>query len=173
MRLMRSVMLGVAVLGGTAGWAPAQSLVAAQYDRDDRQAFREGYRQGQWDARHGRRFDADDSRWREGDDRRAFREGYARGYREVRGGYGEGYYREPGPAFSVDSIRRIGLEDGVNDGAFDRRTGHSFRPTHDDNFHHADRGYSPGFGNRDYYKQLYREGYENGYRQGYDNAWRR
>lgn len=174
MRLMRSVMLGAAILAGTASWAAAQSVVAVQYyDRDDRQAFREGYRHGQWDARHGRAFDADDNRWREADDRHAFREGYARGYREVRGGYGYSNYGERAPAYSVDSVRRIGFEDGLNDGAFDRRTGHSFRPTHDDNFRHADRGYYPGSGNKDYYKQLYREGYENGYRQGYDNAWRR
>lgn len=173
MRLMRTAMLGAAMLGGTASWAAAQTVVTVQYDRDDRQAFREGYRQGQWDARHGRAFDSDDNRWREADDRRAFRDGYARGYREVRGGYGYSNYREPAPVYSVDSVRRTGFEDGVNDGAFDRRTGHSFRPTHDDNFRHADRGYYPGFGNRDYYKQLYREGYENGYRQGYDSGWRR
>jgi hypothetical protein len=170
MRRMRAVILGVGMLGAGASWAAAQSAVAVQYyvDRDDRQAFREGYRQGQWDARHGRRADADDNRWREGDDRRAFREGYMRGYREIRGNY----FREPGFGVSLESARRIGVEDGVNDGRFDRRTGHSFRPTHDANFRHADRGYYPGFGSREYYRQIYREGYENGYRQGYENAWR-
>lgn len=171
MRLVQTMVLGAAILGGTASWATAQSIVAVQYDRDDRQAFREGYRQGQWDARHGRSFDADDNRWREPDDRRAFRDGYARGYREVNGG--GGYYREPVASDSLDRVRSIGFQDGVNDGTYDRRTGHSFRPTHDDNFRRADRGYDPGFGSRDYYKQIYREGYENGYRQGYDNAWRR
>lgn len=73
---------------------------------------------------------------------------------------------------SIDSARRFGYEDGVNDGSMDRRTGHSFRPMHDDNYRHADRGYYPAFGSKNYYKQIYREGYEQGYRQGYDNGWR-
>lgn len=171
MRYMQAVILGMAMLGAGAMRLPAQSIMQVQYlDRDDRQAFREGYRQGQWDARHGRRADPDDNRWREGDDRRAFREGYLRGYREVRGvSYG---FREPGYGFSLESVRHIGFEDGVNDGRIDRRTGHSFRPTHDSNFKHADRGYATGFGSRDYYRQIYREGYENGYRQGYESVWR-
>jgi len=171
MRYMRAVVLGVATLGVGATLAAAQAVVAVQYqDRDDRQAFQEGYRQGQWDARQGRRADPDDNRWREGDDRRAFREGYMRGFREIRVGYSAPH--DPGYGYSLDRVRHMGFEDGVNDGRFDRRTGHSFRPTHDPNFKHADRGYGPGFGSRDYYRQLYREGYENGYRQGYDNAWR-
>lgn len=169
MRCMRGIVLGVAMLGAGASWAAAQAVVPVQYDRDDQQAFREGYRQGQWDARHGRRADADDNRWREPDDRRAYRAGYTQGFREVRVSYGS--YREPG-SYSLESVRRLGFEDGVTDGRVDRRTGHSFRPTHDPNFKHADRGYDPGFGNKDYYRQIYREGYGNGYRQGYDDAWR-
>lgn len=169
MRLLQAVILGAALIGTGATGAAAQSLVAVQYgDRDDRQAFNEGLRQGQRDARHGRRADPDDNRWREGDDRRAYRDGYWRGYREVRGNFNE--LRDSG--YSLDSVRRIGFEDGVNDGRWDRRSGHSFRPTHDGNFKHADRGYFPGFGSRNYYKQIYREGYENGYRQGYENGWR-
>jgi hypothetical protein len=149
--------------------------VPAQYvDRDDRQAFNEGYRQGQWDARHGRRTDWDDNRWREGDDRRAYRDGYLRGYREVEAGYrGEGLRDGGYYARAVDSARHVGYQDGYSDGAIDRRTGHSFRPTHDDNYRHADRGYYPGFGYKSYYKQVYREGYAQGYQQGYDNDWRR
>ena len=171
MRLLQAVILGAALIGtGVAStWAAAQSLMAVQYgDHDDRQAFNEGYRQGQWDARHGSRADTDDNRWREGDDRRAYRDGYWRGYREVRGNFNE--FRDSG--YSLDSVRHIGFDDGVNDGRWDRRSGHSFRPTHDTNFKHADRGYFRGFGSRNYYKQIYREGYENGYRQGYENAWR-
>jgi hypothetical protein len=173
MRYMRAILLGTALMGTVAGIASAQSLVTVQFyqDRDDRQAFREGYRQGQWDARHGRRSDWDDScRWREADDRRAYRDGYMRGYREVRADF-----RQDGDRYRdgySDSARRFGYEDGYNDGANDRRTGHSFRPMHDDNYRHATRGYYSGFGNKNYYKQIYREGYEQGYRQGYDNGWR-
>jgi hypothetical protein len=148
---VKAVILGTAMLGASATWAAAQTLVPAQYyDRDDRQAFREGLRQGEWDARNGRRADPDDNRWREADDRRAFRAGYFQGYREVRGSVS--YYREPGYGYSVKRARRIGFEDGVNDGRIDRRTGHSFRPTHDANFKRADRGYDPGFGNLSYYR---------------------
>ena len=170
-RIAVIAILGAVTIGGGASWASAQVLAPAQYqDRDDRQAFHEGYRQGQWDAHHGRRADADDNRWRERDDRRAYEAGYMQGFREVRVGYGAAH--EPVYDYSLDRVRHIGFEDGVNDGRFDRRVGHSFRPTHDPNFKHADRGYDPGFGRRDYYRQIYREGYENGYRQGYDNAWR-
>lgn len=169
MKAMRAVILGLVILATGTSWAAAQSLIAVQYgDRDDRKAFREGYRQGQWDARNGRRADPDDNAWRERDDRQAYRAGYMQAYREVRGSA----LREPGYGYSLDSIRRTGFEDGLNDGRFDRRTGHSFRPTHDPNFKHADRGYYVTFGSRDYYRQIYREGYENGYRQGYENAWR-
>lgn len=178
MRHMRAMLLGAALLGGSASWAAAQSVVTVQWygDRDDRQAFREGYRQGQWDARHGRRPDWDDNRFREADDRRAYHDGYLRGYREVRGDgdRDDGYYgRDRYAGYGADSARRFGYQDGYNDGLADRRTGHSFRPTHDDNYRHADRGYYSGFGNKNYYKQVYREGYAQGYQQGYDEGWRR
>ena len=61
----------------------------------------------------------------------------------------------------------VGYQDGIMDGRNDRMTGHSFRPTHDDNYKHADRGYSSAFGNKNMYKQQYRSGYERGYPQGY------
>ena len=78
MRLMRAMLLGMSLLGASATWAAAQGVAAVQWyqDEDDRQAFREGYRQGRWDAQHGRRADWDDNRWREADDRRWYREGY-------------------------------------------------------------------------------------------------
>jgi len=173
MKVMRAVLLGIALAGSTATMATAQAVVNVQsyQDRDDRQAYREGYRRGQWDAQHGRRADWDDNSWREGDDRRAYRDGYMRGYREIAG---NGYYGGGGNNnYGLESARRFGYQDGVNDGRHDRYTGHSFRPTHDDNYRHADRGYSWNFGNRDYYKRVYREAYEQGYQQGYNGGWRR
>src|SRR5262245_66595295 len=171
MKVMRAILLSAGLMGIMAASASAQVVSVQLYgDRDDGQAFREGYRQGTWDARHGRRPDADDNRWREWDDRRAYREGYMRGYREIagRGPYGGEYVN-----YGTESARRFGFEDGVNDGRRDRYTGHSFRPTHDDNYRHADRGYSSSFGNKYYYKQAYREAYEQGYSQGYNGGWRR
>jgi hypothetical protein len=189
MRNIKAMLLGAALIVGATTLAGAQVVVPVQWgwgwrDNDDRQAFREGYKQGQWDARHNRRFDPDDSRWRERDDRQAFRSGYERGFREVgyysngrdrdwdhdgdrdRGGWGRGY--------GVSAARQNGYLDGLNDGARDRRTGHSYRPTHDDNYRHADRGYIPTYGNKDYYKQAYREAYreayQNAYQQGFNSG---
>jgi flagellar biosynthesis/type III secretory pathway protein FliH len=68
------------------------------------------------------------------------------------------------------NARDFGYQDGFNDGRNDRLGGHSFRPTHDSNFRHADRGYYGGYGDRNYYKELYRRAYENGYERGYNSA---
>ena len=83
-----------------------------------------------------------------------------------RGGYG---------GYGGSAARQYGYQDGINDGARDRRTGHSNRPTQDGNYKHADRGYNSSYGNKDYYKQAYRQAYENGYQQGYNSGggWRR
>lgn len=80
-------------------------------------------------------------------------------------GYNDGYRNDR----AIDNARHFGYQDGFNDGRNDRFTGHSFRPTHDGNFKHADRGYYGGI-DRNYYKQAYREAYENGYQRGYDSA---
>ena len=170
MRHMRAMLLGVALIGGASTFAAAQAVVQVQWggqrDDDDRQAFREGFRQGQWDARHNRRFDPNDNRWREWDDRQAYRNGYERGFREVDGNFRGGYGGYDG--YGVKSAREFGYQDGLNEGAYDRRTGHSNRPTHSDSYKHADRGYIPNYGNKNYYKQAYREAYYNGYQQGYN-----
>lgn len=199
MRHMKAMLLGAALMAGTTTLAMAQSVVPVQWgwghrDNDDRQAYQEGFRRGQEDARHNRRFDPDDNRWREGDDRRAYRSGYERGFqqyggygnggygngawgrdrdgdRDDRGGWGRGGYGGNGS----NAARQYGYQDGLNDGARDRRTGHSNRPTQDSNYKHADRGYNSSYGNKDYYKQAYRQAYENGYQQGYNSGggWRR
>lgn len=72
--------------------------------------------------------------------------------------------------YVADFARRMGRQDGFNDGLRDRRTGHSFRPTHDSSYKHADNGYEWRFGNKNEYKAFYREGYAQGYAQGYNNG---
>lgn len=61
---------------------------------------------------------------------------------------------------------RWGYHDGWVDGVHDKKTGHSFRPTHDDKYKKA-----PHYGHPDMppaqYKQTYREAYVHGYEQGY------
>ena len=174
MKYMRAMLLGAALVTGATSFAAAQTVVQVQwgssYNNDDRQAFNDGYRQGQWDARHGRRFDPGNNNWRGWDDRRAFRSGYERGFNEA-GNYREstGFYGGNGNGY-VSSARQLGYQDGLPDGAYDRRTGHSFRPTHGDNFKHADRGYIPNYGNKNYYKQEYRTAYEDGYSRGYNDG---
>ena len=74
-------------------------------------------------------------------------------------------YRHPGS--NVVSGHLFGYEDGLGDGAHDRRTGYSFRPTHSDNYKNADRGCPSRFGSKERYSQTYRQGYEQGYLRGY------
>src|SRR4030088_1652151 len=92
MRHMKAMLLGAALMAGTTSLAMAQSVVPVQWgwgqrDNDDRQAFRDGFNQGQSDGRHNRRFNPNNSRWRERDDRQAFRSGYERGFQQTGGGY--------------------------------------------------------------------------------------
>jgi hypothetical protein len=196
MKYLRAMLVGTALMTGASALATAQAVVPVQWgygqrDNDDREAFREGFQQGQRDAQHNRRFDPNDSRWRERDDREAYRRGYERGFREVgnygggeygrdrngsydRGGSGYGGYDRGG--YGLNAARQYGYQDGLNDGARDRRSGHSNRPGQDSNYKHADRGYVSTYGNKDYYKQAYREAYSNGYQQGYNSGggyWRR
>jgi hypothetical protein len=190
MKYLRAMLVGTALMTGASALATAQAVVPVQWgwgqrDNDDREAFREGLRQGQWDAQHGRRFAPNEGRWREADDREAYRRGYERGFREAgayrggdygrdrdgdydRGGWGYGGYGRGG--YGLNAARQTGYQDGLNDGARDRRTGHSNRPTQDSNYKRADRGYIPTYGDRNYYKQAYREAYYNGYEQGYNGG---
>jgi hypothetical protein len=165
-------LLAVTLVGGSSVWAAAQTLVNVQWDRDDREAYREGYRQGRWDANRGRRVDWHGNRCREADDRAAYRNGYLRGYREVSGYYSRQvrvYYRGDGDRDGyLGSARHLGYQDGYYEGARDRRTGHSFRPTYSDRYEDADRGYDGRFGDKTYYKQVYRKGYRQGYDRGYN-----
>jgi len=184
MRHIKAMVLGAALVAGSTTFAAAQAVVPVQWgwgyhDDDDRQAFKQGFRQGQWDVRHNRRFDPDDSRYRERDDRQAYRRGYEQGFRQNTG-YRAGDWDRDGDrdrdwgrdrggyGYGLNAARQNGYQDGLNDGARDRRTGHSNRPTQGDNYRHADRGYIPTYGNRDYYKQAYREAYYNAYEQGYN-----
>jgi len=186
MKYLRTMLLGSAVICGVSGLAAAQAVVPVQWgwghhDDDDRQAFRDGYQQGRWDAQH--RYPANYNargRWREGDDIRAFQNGYIHGYREVNaawrgdgdGDRDDGYYGggRPNGIYYMGPARQFGSQDGFNDGVNDRRTGHSYRPTHAGNYKHADRGYDRSFGNKNDYKAAYREAYVQAYQNGYNGG---
>jgi hypothetical protein len=55
----------------------------------------------------------------------------------------------------------------VNDGTRDAQTGHSFRPTEQAGYRHADRGREQSGLSSDQYKQVYRDAYMQGYQRGY------
>lgn len=193
MKYVRAMLLGVAVIGGISSLAAAQARVPIQWgwqyhDDDDRQAFREGYGQGRWDAEH--RYPANyraAGRWHEADDVRAYRNGYVQGYREVSAywrndrdhdgddddnDYDRGRGRNA--LYFLAVARQNGMQDGFNDGLNDGRTGHSYRPTHGGNYKHADRGYDSRGCSRDDYRRAYRDAYLQAYQNGYNGGpWQR
>ena len=192
MRLFRTLALGAALLTSSA-WTFAQGYEDRRYqDRDDRQIYRQAYDQGRSDALGHRRFEPNRNSYREGDDRRAYARGYEAGYNSARGGrdwgrdrdrdrdddrnrnggYGTGSHGNGGYGNPSGIAQQNGYRDGVNDGRNDRATGHSFRPTHDDNYKNAP-GYSSSMGSRQQYKDIYRQGYQQGYQQGYNGGFRR
>jgi len=165
--------------------------------RGGTRAFQEGFTEGQRDAQQGRRARSNaGSISLRSHDRQEYQAGYNRGYQDTmaaansgrygngrygNGGYGNrsgqypGGYGQPngqtgqyGTNSWVEQARQIGYQDGINDGSTDRRTGHSFRPTQGDNYKHADRGYNSSYGDKNQYKQFYREGYQNAYPRGYN-----
>jgi hypothetical protein len=149
------LLLAVAVLmtGGS-------TMLFAQAGHHDWDPDGDGYRNVQYQQDRDRDWDRDrdrdrDRRGRDRDDDDRYR-GNRNGYPYGRGNYG--------------SARQYGYQDGLNDGRNDRQSGHSFRPTHDSNYKHADRGYYGGFGDKNQYKQVYRQGYEQGYQQGYNSG---
>ena len=89
--------------------------------------------------------------------------GYYGGY--PNGGYNNGGYNNGGR-----QAYNIGYQDGLRHGQSDRMTGHSYRPTHDDDYRNADRGYSGAYGSQQAYKDQYRNGYMTGYNAGYNRG---
>jgi hypothetical protein len=157
------------------------------YHGSSQQAYRDGYSQGQADRAANRRYNFQTGEWRNGDGgyRDAYRSGYDRGFNSgYNGGYGAPNGRNypygnnypygknypdghGGRSGYGNQAYSTGLQDGRRDGENDFRTGHSYRPTQDSNYKHADRGYNSSFGSKDAYKQEYRNGYMAGYSQGY------
>src|ERR1700694_2344150 len=137
------------------------TMLFAQAEHHDWDRDGDGYRRSAYQDR-----DRDDDRDRDRrrhdrDDDDRYRNGRNGNYYPNRGNNSRGYY---------GNARQYGFQDGLNDGRYDSPGGHSFRPTHDDNYKHADRGYSSSFGDKNQYKQVYRQGYEQGYQQGFNSG---
>lgn len=163
------------------------------YNNNYDQAYRQGVDQGQYDRSRGLRANyRRGGAWHNGDDRarEAYRRGYEEGYSQGTSAYNGPYSNQPygynqpygnnqpyygrrgyGYANRTGTFGnqpyQQGFADGRSDGLHDQATGHSYRPTHDDNYKHADRGYISSFGSKNAYKQEYRQGYLQGYEQGY------
>ena len=192
------VLVAALFISGAAYAAQPYAQNPGQQRRDDRDrpAYDDGYRQGRDDAMHRRSANNNGGRWHTGHERHAYQDGYNDGYRSGgpiigdrdrdhdrdrdrdhdadrdrdrgRGTYGGPQNGQYGGRSPWDQARQIGYQDGLADGRSDRATGHSFRPTQDDNYKNASRGYNSSMGDKQTYKNAYREGYARGYPEGYN-----
>src|SRR5205085_4938916 len=68
-----------------------------------------------------------------------------------------------------DVAYRTGYQDGETVGRQDKQGGHSYRPhSHDQSYGNADHNYSQVGGDKNAYKQRYRQGFDAGYARGYN-----
>jgi Ni/Co efflux regulator RcnB len=180
--------LALAVAGSTAGVVQAS---AQDHDRDDYKHHDKDWnknRDKDWNKNRDRDRDRDhdrDHEWRNRNN------GYYNNGRYNNGGYygnnggyygnNGGYYGNNGGYYGrsnsgaygrggMNQASQVGYQDGIRDGQNDRATGHSFRPTQDDNYRNASRGYSSVMGDKNQYKSIYRQGYQQGYQQGYGSG---
>lgn len=169
MKIFGTLALGAALLTCST-WGFGQDYHNWQYQgHSDRAHYQRGYDDGRNDARSGRRFHPNSND-------RDYRSGYDAGYNSARQGGVYDHGRPSGPygnpgygAYGNGSriAQETGFRDGRNDGAKDRATGHSFRPTQGDNYKNAP-GYNSSMGDRQQYKNMYRQAYQQGYQQGYN-----
>ena len=166
------------------------------WDRSNQKAYRDGYSDGQKAARHRGNSGKYNNHYRAGDDRRAYDVGYRRGYGNGDGSWNNGDWRNDrdrnhdgrddrsghpfggvlgqqqgnypnNGAYGVGNARGVGYNDGLLAGQKDRSTGHSFRPTQNKGYQDADKGYNSSIGDKNQYKQVYRDGFMQGYQRGY------
>lgn len=140
---------------------------AAHADHKDSKAYKDCFKRGQDDARHGNAGNLDINHWKHSDERQACQDGYRAGFNSVSTEVATPAPLPQGEVAGATSAHDIGYQDGLMDGRNDRSTGHSFRPTDTDNYKHADRGYHDNFGEKDAWKAAYRQGYADGYREGF------
>jgi hypothetical protein len=181
---------------GRWGWQDRDHDGDRDHDRDHNRnnnnnnnaAWQDGYRQGQWAASHRGNGNGHGRRWKSDADRRAYEAGYRRGMEEARNGgynnngpynngrnypnntypntYPNGNYPNNG-GYGIGNARNVGYNDGLLAGQKDRSTGHSFRPTQNKGYQDADKGYNSSLGDKNQYKQVYRDGFTQGYQRGY------
>jgi hypothetical protein len=142
-------LLGLALFFGVG----MVSTISAQEERD------RDYRR---DQNRDRERDRDYRRDRRRDDRRNDRrdDRYGRGNNGRYGDYGNyGYGNQ--------IARDRGYQDGLQTGANDANQGKSYDPQRSHYYKNATYGYDRSYGNRDQYKQVYRDSFVQGYNEGY------
>jgi hypothetical protein len=171
----------------------ARGVARNAYD----QGYREGSRQGEFDARRGLARDYNrDAVYRDGTlgyDRRGnrdvYRDEFRRGYVE---GYRSSYARlappppavyaqrvgpgvagpgvlvpQPRPGSYQEPAYARGYSDGLKRGQGDGRDRDAYNPVGQRDYRDGDNGYYAAYGPRDAYKDNYRAGYRAGYEEGY------
>jgi flagellar biosynthesis/type III secretory pathway protein FliH len=189
MRLCMSALIVVTTLAAVPGlatsWEPGGQEFSWRgnpnrdaYDR----GYREGYKQGEQDARRNRYELGRDSVFRDGDRgyddrygtrdryRRDFRRGYEEGYRaafdRLRGS-SYPYVRRPDRGGYQDPAFARGYSEGYSKGADDGRDGDRYDAVRHGAYRDGDNGYFRNYGSRDAYKNNYRAGFRQGYEEGY------
>ena len=171
-----------------------RGLARDAYDR----GYREGLRQGDFDARRGVALDFErDPLFRDGTrnyDRRygprdRYRDDFRRGYAD---GYRSSFARlRPAPAPRYEQRNRPnsrvfgsqqrpggyqepayarGYSDGYRQGTDDGRDRDRYDPVGRRDYRDADNGYYGSYGSRDAYRNNYRAGFREGYEEGYRQA---
>jgi hypothetical protein len=105
-----------------------------------------------------------------------YRQGYVAGYPQGFNGYAQPaypvyvpqvpVYGSAAPVYGGNPAAQLGYRDGLNDGARDRTSGHAARPMATDKYEDTP-GYDNAMGDKETFKQIYRQAYSTGYQQAY------
>ena len=166
-----------------------RGLARDGYDR----GYREGLRQGEFDARRGLALDFErDQIFRDGtrgyehrfgardlyrdDFRRGYMDGYRSSYARLRRAPAPPYLERNAPGVFGSQQRSGGYQepayargyfDGYRQGTDDGRDRDRYDPVGHRDYRDADQGYYRSYGSRDAYRNNYRAGYREGYEEGY------
>jgi len=85
-------------------------------------------------------------------------------------GYG-GYGRSPNRGYAREIERRAydkGYREGLDEGRNDARRNRDYAPSRHSEYRNADDGYHRDYGDREFYRRVYRRGFDIGYREAYE-----
>ena len=78
------------------------------------------------------------------------------------------YGRSGGYGYNIYQIAQSrGYQDGLSTGASDEQRGQSYNPQRSHYYQNATYGYNSSYGNKNGYKQAYRDGFLRGYQEGF------